>query len=56
MKNINTRSIVVVLFVIGFFVLAIIDENFRAAFVSLANVGVGGYLGQLVPKQAKPTN
>lgn len=56
MKTINTRSIVVVLFVIGFFVLAIIDENFRSAFVSLANVGVGGYLGQMIPKQVKLTS
>lgn len=56
MKTINTRSIVVIVLILGFFVLAIIDENFRAAFVSLANVGVGGYLGQLVPRQAKSTS
>ena len=53
MKRISTRSIIAILFVIGFFVLAVMDTNYRPGFVSLANVGVGGYLGQFIPKQSK---
>ena len=53
MKRISTRSIIAILCVVGFFVLAVIDPNYRPGFVSLANVGVGGYLGHLIPRQLK---
>lgn len=48
-KQINTRSLVTVLLVGGAITLAIIDPSFRPAFGDLAKVGVGGYLGQLLP-------
>ena len=51
MKKVSIRSIVVVLLVIGVFVLAVIDEGFRPAFADIAKFGIGGYLGQLVPRQ-----
>lgn len=53
MKRISTRSIIAILCVIGFFVLAVIDPNYRPGFAGLANIGVGGYLGQLIPKQSR---
>jgi hypothetical protein len=34
-------------------VLAIADHNFRPTFGDLAKVGVGGYLGQLLPEANK---
>ncbi len=51
MKTINTRSVVVILFVVGVFVLAVIDINFRATFADIAKIRIGGYLGQLYPQQ-----
>lgn len=53
MKNFSTRSVIAILLVIGFFVLAVLDEQFRPGFAGLANVGIGGYLGQLIPKQQR---
>lgn len=53
MKNCTIRSIIVVGLVSGTFALAIIDEQFRHIFGDLAKVGVGGYLGQLVPQSSK---
>ena len=46
----DIRSLVVLLLVVGGFGLAVVDENFRPVFGDLAKVGVGGYLGQLIPK------
>ena len=50
MKRISTRSIIAILLVVGFFVIAVIDPNFRSGFADIAKVGIGGYIGQLVPK------
>lgn len=52
MKSVNVRSIIVIGLVLGTFILAVLDDQFRAIFGDIAKVGVGGYLGQLVP-QAK---
>lgn len=52
MKNLTVRSAVILAFVVGSFVLAILDDQFRTIFGDLAKVCVGGYFGQLVP-QAK---
>jgi RsiW-degrading membrane proteinase PrsW (M82 family) len=49
-KN-DTVSILVILFVCGLLVLAIMDVNYRPIFSDLAKVCVGGYIGLLVPKQ-----
>lgn len=57
MKNLNNipkmsvRSVIVLILVIGALLLAIIDENSRPIFGDLAKVGVGGYLGQLMPQK-----
>lgn len=54
MKNsFSTRSIIAILLVIGYFTLAVLDEQFRSGFANLAFAGVGGYLGQLIPKQQR---
>lgn len=52
-RRINTRSIVTILLVSGAIALAVIDPSFRPAFGDLAKVGVGGYLGQLLPRQVR---
>lgn len=51
--RLKTRSLIVFLLVLGVFILALIDETgtSREGFVQLALVGVGGYLGQLIPKR-----
>ncbi|MGB6301911.1 MAG: hypothetical protein WBF90_37850 [Rivularia sp. (in: cyanobacteria)] len=46
----NLRSLVVLILVIGVFGLSIFDPSFRPIFGDLAKVGVGGYLGQLLPE------
>ncbi len=50
MKNINIHSVVILLMVLGSFGLALCDEEFRPIFGDLAKVGVGGYLGRLLPE------
>lgn len=52
-NRINTRSFVTILLVGGAIALALIDPAFRPAFGDLAKVGVGGYLGQLLPQASK---
>lgn len=47
----TTRSLIVLILVGGVLYLAIVDPSFRDVFGDLAKVGVGGYLGQLVPKE-----
>ena len=51
MNKINVRSVVVLLLVLGALSLAVLDEKFRPVFGDLAKVGVGGYLGQLLPEK-----
>lgn len=53
LSKLTVRSTVVIILVIGAFVLAIADHNFRATFGDLAKVGVGGYLGQMLPEASK---
>ena len=54
MKQLNTRSVVIILFVLGFLTIAIIDPQARSAFIALANVAVGGYFGQMYPQSSRP--
>lgn len=53
LQRFNTRSLVVLILVCGVLYLAIVDPSFRGVFGDLAKVGVGGYLGQLIPKGDK---
>ncbi|WP_159460635.1 hypothetical protein [Calothrix rhizosoleniae] len=46
----NIKDVVVLLLVVGTGAIAISDTQFRAVFGDLAKVGVGGYLGQLMPE------
>jgi hypothetical protein len=49
--NFSVRSLVVLVLLGGSIWLAAIDPNYRSRFADLAYFGVGGYFGQLVPKQ-----
>lgn len=51
LQRFTTRSFVVLILVSGVLYLAIVDPSFRGVFGDLAKVGVGGYLGQLVPRE-----
>ena len=51
MSRISTRSTVILLLLLGAITLAVLDPSFRPAFGDLAKVGVGGYLGQLLPRK-----
>ncbi|NEU77049.1 hypothetical protein PI95_032265 [Hassallia byssoidea VB512170] len=53
LSKLSVRSFIVIILVIGAFVLAIADHNFRPTFGDLAKVGVGGYLAQLLPEANK---
>ena len=44
-------TLVVLILVVGSLILAVMDENFRPAFADLAKVGVGGYIGWMIPRQ-----
>jgi hypothetical protein len=50
MQKISVRSFVVLLLVIGCLGLAVADDRLRPVFGDLAKVGVGGYLGQMLPE------
>lgn len=52
-EHIDTRSIVIVGLLIGSTTLAVMDEKFRPAYGDLAKIGLGGYLGQLLPETKK---
>ena len=41
---------VVSILVGGTLTLAVIDKEYRSAFIDLAQVGVGGYIGLTIPK------
>jgi hypothetical protein len=49
--NFSVRSLVVLTLLGGSIYLAAIDPKYRSQFSYLAATGVGGYLGQLIPKQ-----
>jgi hypothetical protein len=51
--RLKIRSIVILILVIGALALAIQDRNFRSTFGDLAKIGVGGYLGQLLPQDKR---
>lgn len=51
--RLKTRSIIILLLVIGALVLAVQDRDFRETFGDLAKIGVGGYLGQLLPQDKR---
>lgn len=53
LQRFNTRSLVVLILVCGVLYLALIDPSFREVFGDLAKIGVGGYLGQLIPREGK---
>lgn len=53
LERLKTRSVIVILLVIGTFILAVQDEKVRSAFGDLAKIGVGGYLAQLIPANKK---
>jgi hypothetical protein len=48
--KLTTRSLVVTLLVVGCLGLAVADQSLRPVFGDLAKVGVGGYLGQMLPE------
>lgn len=49
-STLSVRSFVVLLFVFGALVIATIDPSFRDNYAHLADVAIGGYLGQLIPQ------
>lgn len=51
LQRFNTRSLVVLILVGGVLYLAVVDRSFRNVFGDLAKIGIGGYLGQLVPRK-----
>ncbi|MBW4607352.1 MAG: hypothetical protein KME22_09020 [Hassallia sp. WJT32-NPBG1] len=53
LSKLKTRSIVILILVLGAFFLAIKDNSFRETFGDLAKIGVGGYLGQLLPQDKR---
>lgn len=50
LSKLSIRSIIVLLFVFGALVIAAIDPSFRPSYAHLADVAIGGYLGQLIPQ------
>ncbi len=53
LSRLTVRSVVVIILVIGALVLAIADPNFRPTFGDLTKIGVGGYLGQMLPEATR---
>lgn len=52
-KSWSCRQFVVLTFSIGAVALAYFDPSFRPTFGNLVNLTVGGYLGQMIPRQSK---
>jgi hypothetical protein len=48
--RIGVRDMVVLLLVAGSLYLAIVDPSTRSKFADLVQIGIGGYLAQLIPK------
>ena len=44
-------AVIVLILVSGSFSLALIDKDSRSAFADLTKVGVGGYIGLLIPRK-----
>ncbi|WP_160296021.1 hypothetical protein [Aliterella atlantica] len=53
LSRFNTGSFVILILVGGVLYLAIVDRSFRVTFGDLAKIGIGGYLGQLIPREDK---
>lgn len=51
LSRIGVRDVVVVLLVAGSLYLAITDSSTRDGFADLVQIGLAGYLGQLVPRK-----
>jgi hypothetical protein len=51
LDNNKTLSCIMLILVIGSLRLALLDEDSRTTFSDLAKVGVGGYIGLLMPRQ-----
>ncbi len=50
-KSWSCRQFVVLVFSLGAVALAYFDPSFRPTFGNLVNLTVGGYLGQMIPRQ-----
>ena len=50
-KSWSCRQFIVLIFSLGAVVLAYFDPSFRPTFGNLVNLAVGGYLGQMIPRQ-----
>lgn len=48
----NVHSWITLTLVLGSFYLAIAHFEYREQFADLAKIGLGGYLGQMLPKRA----
>lgn len=53
LSRLNTRSLAVLILLTGSLGLAIADREYREIFGDIAKVGLGGYLGQLLPSGAR---
>jgi hypothetical protein len=51
LRHFSVRSIVILSLLGGSIYLAIKHEEYRSQFADLAKVGLGGYLGQLIPRE-----
>ncbi|MBE9213722.1 hypothetical protein IQ247_13780 [Plectonema cf. radiosum LEGE 06105] len=51
LQKLSVRSLVVLSLVLGGVGLAVIDKNFRPKFGEIVSFGLGGYFGQLNPRQ-----
>lgn len=51
LKKMSVRSLVILFFVLTSCGLAIVDKGFRLKFENLVHTGLGGYLGQQLPRQ-----
>jgi len=50
----NVKAFILVLFLsVGSFYLALADPKYRELFAGFAQVGMGGFLGQLVPSDKR---
>lgn len=50
-QNFSVRSLVILFLVLSGCGLAVIDRDFRPIFGDIIKFGLGGYTGQLVPRQ-----
>jgi hypothetical protein len=51
LRHFSVRSIVILALLGGSIYLAVQHEEYRPNFADLAKVGLGGYLGQLIPRE-----